>query len=50
MSKTLSAAQSFIVDLAIASQVFLKRCAEAHGCTIDELTEDQLRDYATRKK
>jgi hypothetical protein len=49
----LSTAQSFIVDLAIASQAFLKECARANQCSIDELDEDMIRDYATasqRKK
>ncbi|MBD1847360.1 hypothetical protein H6F89_28930 [Cyanobacteria bacterium FACHB-63] len=48
--KKLSIAQYFIVDLATAALHFLKDCAQANQCLIDELTEDQLRDYATRKK
>ncbi|MEP0919425.1 hypothetical protein NC981_21580 [Leptolyngbya sp. DQ-M1] len=46
MSKTLSTAQSFIVDLAIASQAFLKECAQANRCAIDELDEEMIREYA----
>ncbi|MBW4527088.1 MAG: hypothetical protein KME18_18180 [Phormidium tanganyikae FI6-MK23] len=46
MKTNLSTAQSFIVDLAIASQTFLKECAAANRCSIDDLTEELIRDYA----
>lgn len=45
--KTLSPAQSLILDISIASLHFLKEAAVANKCTIDELSEDQLRSYAT---
>ncbi|MBD1846641.1 hypothetical protein H6F89_25110 [Cyanobacteria bacterium FACHB-63] len=42
----LTPGQHFIIDLAIASQAFLKECAQANRCTIDELSEEMIREYA----
>ncbi|MCY6493151.1 hypothetical protein [Leptolyngbya sp. GGD] len=45
--KPLTPAQNLIVEFAIASLHFLKEAALEYRCQIDELSEQQLRNYAT---
>lgn len=50
MSKRLSIAQSMILDFALASLHLLKAAAVENGCTIDELSEQQIMECATKRK